>query len=424
MATQISNHISSLSRYWDKREEFILPKVLMVMIGISLIWLGYEFWRLLFQELPHGAIDLRLRQYEIWAWIDGEPVYQTIWTSVYPPASYLILWPFMGWLSTFSARILWAVVSVAALVWLSRQVSSNSLAKTSQHKWFALLLPVSIYASGATIGNGQLGLAILPALIAACLLFKTKTSLLYDLAGACLFAFALVKPSFTAPFFWLVVFYPGRVRPAVLVCGLYALVTLFAASFQSVGVAELIAGWTNNATGGVFWGSEDEASQAASTVLTELGRSQWSTYVSLVWIVILGFWMAVYRRVDVWILLSVSAFVSRLWTYHMWYDDIVMIIPMIALLRFSRSLHLSQNVRELAGLLFAIFFLFSIAPGGQYLLPSPFNSLYVYVQLVIWITTFMFFVRIAETEQKRLKLVRKSLLPEFLTNSVQQPSQP
>ena len=44
-----------------------------------------------------GAIDLRLRRMEVRDWFDGVPIYFTNSDAVYPPASYLLLWPFARW---------------------------------------------------------------------------------------------------------------------------------------------------------------------------------------------------------------------------------------------------------------------------------------------------------------------------------------
>jgi hypothetical protein len=54
----------------------------------------------------------------------------------------------------------------------------------------------------------------------------------------------------------------------------------------------------------------------------------------------LGAWVYRYRRVDLWILLGVSAVVARLWTYHRVYDDILLVLPTLALFR------LAQRVRR------------------------------------------------------------------------------
>ena len=57
------------------------------MTAISVIWLSYEFWRLLWQSGEMGAVDLRLRYKEVTSFFEGTPIYQEIDHAVYPPVS-------------------------------------------------------------------------------------------------------------------------------------------------------------------------------------------------------------------------------------------------------------------------------------------------------------------------------------------------
>ena len=96
---------------------YMLAAVALMSLA-AVIWLGYEFWRLLLQASPAGALDLMLRFTETRLWFAGQPVYEIEKTGVYPPATYLLLWPFLGWLNSMHARWLWALTSVLALAWL------------------------------------------------------------------------------------------------------------------------------------------------------------------------------------------------------------------------------------------------------------------------------------------------------------------
>ena len=77
------------------KNQFMLTAVVLMSIS-AVIWLGYEFWRLLLQPSPPGAIDLLLRFSETQLWFSGQPIYGIKKTAVYPPASYFFLWPFVG----------------------------------------------------------------------------------------------------------------------------------------------------------------------------------------------------------------------------------------------------------------------------------------------------------------------------------------
>ena len=102
---------------WADYGTMVLKSAVLLMAIAAVIWLGYEFWRLIWQSGEMGAIDLRQRHDEIQAWFAGKPVYGDIVTAVYPPASYAILWPLIGWLTVTAARWFWAVTTAIALMW-------------------------------------------------------------------------------------------------------------------------------------------------------------------------------------------------------------------------------------------------------------------------------------------------------------------
>lgn len=76
---------------WADYGILVLKSAIMLMAIAAVIWLGYEYWRLIRQSGEMGAIDLRQRHYEMQAWFASKPVYGDIVTAVYPPASYAIL---------------------------------------------------------------------------------------------------------------------------------------------------------------------------------------------------------------------------------------------------------------------------------------------------------------------------------------------
>ena len=118
---------------------------------------------------------------------------------------------------------------MVALVWLVRIVVRESGAATRLERAFVALIPLSMYATGATIGNGQLTVHILPALLTGLLLLSQKRSGWgRDALAAALILLSLVKPAVSIPFFWIVLFVPGRLRPAILVTFGYVAVTFFA----------------------------------------------------------------------------------------------------------------------------------------------------------------------------------------------------
>lgn len=89
-----------------------------------------------------------------------------------------------------------------------------------------------------------------------------------------------------------------------------------------------------------------------------------------------------YRAVDVWLLLGMTGLFANLWSYHLWYDDLVLVLPALALFRMATGKTYSPNPAVARGLLGALV-LTSLAPGGLYLLPQPWSGIYVALQTIV-----------------------------------------
>ena len=118
----------------------------------------------------------------------------------YPPASFLMFWPLLGWLSGTPARWLWAVTSVAMVIWLVRMIVSELHLKTRMERWSVLLYILAVYSTGITIGNGQIILHLLPPLLIGIVwLYQQPRRWNHDLIISVLLLFALIKPSVSVP---------------------------------------------------------------------------------------------------------------------------------------------------------------------------------------------------------------------------------
>jgi len=388
------NH--EMRTWWRTRSEPILRFAVVTMAVAAVVWLSYQFWRLLWQETPiwptspTGAVDLKQRYEEVHRWFAGTPVYGELWSATYPPASYLILWPLLGWLSLSSARLLWAATTVAALLWTIYLIRRESGADQPLERILVALMPLSIYATGATIGNGQLMVHALPILVAALLqLHRAQGGWRTDLCAAGLFLLALVKPSITIPFVWMLLFVPRRSRPALLVALGYGALTVVAASFQELGLVRVGRAWLTHvievsATVSLSW---DRIS--LHTVAAWFGPA-WTVPTSLLVLAGLGWWTHGNRRADPWFLLGVTAVTARFWTYHGWYDDILVLLPLVALFRIAERSEREGGRDVIAGLLFAITIAAMLAPGGLYLLPQPWKIAYVIGQVMLWLAVLLF----------------------------------
>jgi hypothetical protein len=178
---------------------------------------------------------------------------------------------------------------------------------------------------------------VLPALLAGILLIQRGSGTWQEdlLAAACLI-FALVKVTITVPFLWLALIVPDagqnrvwRLRPAILVTVGYVSLTLFAAAFQPGTVWEQTREWLAIA---------EALSRRAGYAnmhswLTAIGLERFMLPASALLVIALGAWLYRYRRVDLWVRLGVAAMIARFWTYHRLYDDVIVVVALVAVTR-------------------------------------------------------------------------------------------
>lgn len=385
---------------WRHRHDKTLMIVgISIMAIAAVVWLGYQFWRLtvfappVWPTSPWGAADLMQRYREVnhWFAFPLHRTYHSIGTAVYPPASYVMLWPFLGWMDAMTARWLWAGTTILMLVWLIRIFIDECHVERRMERVFLALIPLSIYPTGAAIGNGQLTIHVMPLLLYSILMLTYETpSWRRDLIGSGLFLLSLVKPTVAGPFFWIILFVRGSWRPALLISISYIALTWLALSFKDLPVEVMLSAWVERASGGVIYGSITGGVANQSTLLMSLGMKVWLIPAALIGLALAGVWMFMHRRVDPWITMGVIGLLFRFSIYHRWYDDILVLPAMAALYRLAKENHVTTRVSVTAGLLFGLLLITMIAPGGLYLLPAPWNGYYTQMQVVIWGSVLMF----------------------------------
>ena len=351
-------------------------RVLGALLGLMVLLLVVAAAHRLSSQGPRLLIasaenrnDLDRRHDEVERWFSGSEVYLSRRES-YPPASYALLWPLVGWLSPAAARWLLALSGAFALGWLVRQLAEGSRSQGVGQIAAVALVPLASVALASTLHNGQLALHVLPPTIAAILLLHRRpASWPRDLAAAGLLLLALVKPSSTAPFFWLLAAL-GGLRPAALVATGYGGLTLLAAAFQADGLFALLRRWA--AIGAMPRG--DSGYGTLQVLLAWTGFERWTAEISLFALLALGVWIAARRRSDPWILLGVTAIFARTWTYHRDYDDLLLLLPAAALLRIARSESPPSAARARASAALAAILFGLLAPAtffaeGHYLAP-------------------------------------------------------
>jgi hypothetical protein len=394
MITVLRHRVSNwsyLHAWWTRHAAAGLCFAVAFMAAGASVRLLNEFHRLLFDPQYYGAIDLRHRYEEISRWFAGMPVYTGFHHAGYPPASYVMLWPFLGWLSEWQARWLWGLITVLALVVLTAVAIRQSAADTRLHRLFIALIFVSTYPAPITIGNGQLGILTLTAMLCGLLLIRPERGPSWrdDMLATVLLLLAATKPSLTAPLFWVALFLPGRLRPMLLVGTSYVLLTLFAAAFQPGSLVKLFSDLAR--VSAMVMGSDPTPSLAAWMSL--VGLQAWTLFASAVMLALCGVWVYLNRHGDFWMLVGASAIVARLWTYHQLYDDLLMFPAMIALYRIARGGASPPGPTSVvAGLLLTAALMGQLAPGRLHLYPYPWYLLYAVGEPLIWIAALLFLV--------------------------------
>lgn len=389
-----------LRNWWAEHGAKVLCVALVPMALWAFLRLSHEFHRLAWWQHWLGAIDLKMRYEEVHQWFAGRPVYEELGDALYPPASYAILWPFLGWLAVEPARWLWTASVVVMLGWLASLVAREGGAETFLERTFSVLLLLSTHATSIAVGNGQLILHVLPMLITGVALLRREGAWHRDVLAATLVVAALVSPTITAPFFWIVLFVPGRMRPGILVVLGYVLLTLLAAAFQKASLLSLSAEWLALSQHGATVGAVTGGYANLHSWLAACGLQAWNRPASLFALGTLGVWVYRHRQVDLWILLGVSAIVARTWTYHRPYDDVLMLLPMIALFRIAKRGVSADGDDVIGGVLLAASSITEFIPVSRLLaFPAPWPWLFQAGQGLVWLVVGIFLLYQASRER-------------------------
>ena len=380
---------------------FRIGVLLTVAVGIYRLSVAFPF--LLFESGGSSANDLKFRSIEVSRWFSGMPIYGVFWYAVYPPATYVILWPLIGWLhyngwhDIASQRIVWAVTTVPMLSLLAYLCVRGSKATTHLEKIFIGSMAFSLYPTGLTIYMGQLINHFLPLLLAGLVLLKkSKGRLQYDILAGSLLVLALAKPSTAVPFYWIVLFVPGSVRPFIIVLVGYVLVSLFSASFQESCLLTLLMEWIKSVP-------NVHMSQGHANIhkwLVALNLKQLALPSSLLILLILGGWVFLYRKSNFWILVGVSAIVAHFWTYHGPYDDLLILLPMISLFRIAKQEPTSSGMDVIAAsLLISSWAVLLFVPARIIVYQTLQSMIVEIIQTVIWFAILIFLMFYAWQEK-------------------------
>ena len=313
---------------------------------------------------PHSMVagDLELRQEDSGRWFAGQPIYGNILAS-HPPASMVLLYPWVGRWPFPQARALFAATNallLAALIVLFARASAphGAVAQAT-----VACAPLAGEAVRHTLGLGQVGLlSLVPAVFATWLALgqRAKAGSIAVAAGLLL---SLVKPAIAVPFVLLAAV--GQPFSAALAGIAYAVVTVLAARFQPDGVLSLLWQWFDNSrswyrTWGAGYGSVPVWLERDMALPAGSGSAG-----SLLVLAAFATWLFKHRTGDRWLLIGAASLVSRLWTVHRIYDDVVVAPSFVALFRLAADSSREAALRGHAARLFWANAVASLLPVGR-----------------------------------------------------------
>ena len=385
-------------KWWRQRRRRLLQFLIVLLATAAALKLADEFRRLVWDSGPNGAVDLKHLHTWTALWFNGQEFFRQTNAAVYPPATYVMLWPLLGWMSFNAARWLWAGTSILALIAIILLIVRIAAADTRQEKVFVALLLLSINGTGVALGNGQLILHLLPALLAGMMLLERDGATLgREVSAAALITWAMIKPSVAAPFF-CILFGWQRWRVLLLVLLFYAVLTLAAASFQQedlLTLFKLCLAKASTATAH-FAGTRN-----IHALLVAAGLEQWLTLSSVVIFAAFGVWATYYRAGDRWVLVAVAALVARIWSYHRLYDDVLILLPEIALFRIAKQSLLPRQ-RTIAGTLLAVTALAMLCPARLLDQPSEWSWVFNAIHTILWLALLMYLIIYAHVDRPQV----------------------
>jgi hypothetical protein len=294
---------------------------------------SYALPRLLRDIEEWSALDLKYRVNEVHTWFSGSPVYGVVDGAVYPPASHAILWPFMGWLNLEGARYVWAIPTIAAATAIAWVMYRAASAASARDRLLVAGLALATYSLQICLFVGQMGMHVVAfAVLGAALLVAPNPRRGKDLLAATLLAGALVKPTLSLPLVVVALIAAGRLRPVLLLGGVYALLTAIATLAQPADIITLIRDWLAIASTRVPF---EDGVPNIHFLLYRAGLPSLMTTASMVVLAALAAWTWTRRQADPWILLGVAGIVARLWAHSTLYDDAILLLPALALFRIA-----------------------------------------------------------------------------------------
>jgi hypothetical protein len=143
--------------------------------------------------------------------------------------------------------------------------------------------------------------------------------------------------------------------------------------------------------------------------------------VSLLTFFALGVWGYRHCRVDLWVQLGVIAIVARFWAYHRQYDDVIVVLALVALFRIATGVvgrvgaavpaaeaAREPQVRAAATALIVTCMLFMLLPARLGWAPPPGRQIFDVSHTASWLGMLVFLGWWARVSNDNLEAVRSA----------------
>lgn len=363
--------------------------------------LAFGFRELVAGERSYSAADLGVRDLEVEQWFDGVEIYATLNHAVYPPASYGLLYPIFEPLGFEALRWVWAGINVVCLVLVVVLLLRAIPLRHPLERPVLALAVLAIRPTVETLLVGQITIFVVAALTVALLLHR-RAPILRGIAGA----MAMIKPTISLPFVIGLLVPRARVGAFAVALAVYGAALIWAAAPQSGSVIDLHAAWLDRASEGVDFSS----SGGGQTNLRAVGYGTVSDLFGLIGLGSAGrigsiaillasvVWSVVYRSVGVWPWIGMMAIVSRVWVYHLGYDDLVLVFTLCALVVAGRAEGVPALLRHGAWIAAVLSLVALLMPIGWRFEE---RALYVGAQAASWFFAGVVLAAVAEWLRRR-----------------------
>ncbi|MGM0589532.1 MAG: hypothetical protein ACQETE_14010 [Bacteroidota bacterium] len=362
---------------------------------LSIIYLFRGFFQLLSGErLP---VDLALRWWRFQRLIvEQENIYLTISDAAYPPSSYALMGPFLGWYPYNIVDEIWALVNIIALIFSGYIVYKLIEEKGIAYQISLLAIPLflSFQSLGMVLGVGQItilyvSLLLLVVYIGYAQPFNKWINLL---VSSILLAISMGKFSLIIPICFVFLFdkrFRGILFGAV---GINVLISWYIAIQLETTIWAIIADIYQNTKEIVALGSID-----VHSMLHHLGISpDYSAFVSLLFLLLLvHFLISLQKNNTIFLKLAIAAIIARFWTYHAHYDNIVLVFLLIY--AFQQLDMVSQftwiDLLD-AKILWVLLIWLSLAIPARFLTADPpFYGVFLGFQVIIWLGSALLLIK-------------------------------